>query len=165
MYDYKFIQKINNINPHKIRYKRFDKSLPALYKDSERNAGFDLFARLDKPLYINPGEVVQIPLNIATEIPSNAVGLVFQRSSTYRKWGIKLTNNVGVIDSLFCGDGDEWKAEFKNETDKQIVINNGDKICQALFLPLFPAILEEVEELGNQDRGGFGTSFDNANYL
>ena len=96
MYDTTFIQKINTINPHKIKYKRFDKSLPALHRDSERNAGFDLFARLNKPLYVNPGEVVLIPLNIATEIPPNAVGLVFQRSSTYRKWGIKLTNNVGV---------------------------------------------------------------------
>ena len=162
----------NNENPIKknfgkytIKYKRFDKELPALFKDHDGNAGYDLFARLDAPIYLNPGEVAFIPLNVATEIPLNAVGLVFQRSSTYRKWGIRLTNGVGVIDSSYRGDNDEWGAEFKNETNRQVVINNGDKICQALFLPLLPVELIEVDHLGNQDRGGFGTTFDNANEI
>lgn len=145
----------------KIRYKKFDKELPALFREHDGNAGFDLFARLDSPIYLNPGDVGFIPLNVATEIPLNVVGLVFQRSSTFRKWGIKLTNGVGVIDSSYRGDKDEWGAEFKNETDKQIEIKNGDKICQAVFLPLIPLELEEVDILNNPDRGGFGTSFDN----
>jgi len=148
-----------------INYKRFDKTLPALHRDHDGNAGFDLFARLDAPITIMPGEVVRIPLNVATEIPPNGVGLLFQRSSTYRKWGIKLTNSVGVIDSSFSGDGDEWQAEFKNETDKPVTIYPGDKICQAVFVQLLPVILREVDHLGNPDRGGFGTSFDNANDL
>lgn len=159
IYDDKPIQKITN--KFIIRYKRFNKQLPALFKDNDGNAGYDLFARLDAPLYLNPGETALIPLNVATEIPPNAVGLVFQRSSTYRKWGIKLTNGVGVIDSSYRGDNDEWMAEFKNETDRQVVIHNGDKICQAVFLPLLPVELVEVDCLNNPNRGGFGTTFDN----
>ncbi|MEK5060874.1 MULTISPECIES: dUTP diphosphatase [unclassified Paenibacillus] len=145
-----------------IPYKRMDTSRQGFNKENPRNAGYDLFARLDEPIHLAPGEVAVIPLNVATEIPMEAVGLLFQRSSTYRKWKVKLTNGVGVMDSLFCGDGDEWAAEFKNETDKPTTIYDGDKVCQAVFLPLFMKELYEVAGLGNADRGGFGTSFDNA---
>lgn len=162
---YDLVKSLSSKTTVDLPYKRFDKILPALYKDDERNAGFDLFARLDEPVKLEPGEVRRIPLNVATEIPSYAVGLVFQRSSTYSKFGIKLTNGVGVIDSSYCGDGDEWQAEFKNETDKPVVISNGDKICQAIFLPLLPVNLVEKLFLRNADRGGFGTSFDNAGEL
>lgn len=146
-----------------MRFKRFTKSIPALSREHNRNAGYDLFVRLEEPVKIYPGEVVRIPLNVATEIPVDVVGLVFQRSSTYRKWGLMLTNSVGVIDSLYCGDGDEWQAEFMNVTGEVRTVKNGDKICQAVFLKLADVEpLEEVETLGNVDRGGFGTSYDNS---
>lgn len=148
-----------------MRYKRFDPSLPALYRESEGNAGYDLFARLDLPVTLRPGEVARIPLNVAAEIPVGVVGLVFQRSSTYRKWGVKLTNGVGVIDPSYRGDDDEWVAEFKNVTKKLVTIDHGDKLAQVVFLIVAPVVLQEVEQLGNPNRGGFGTSFDNASVL
>ncbi|ATO48529.1 dUTP diphosphatase [Brevibacillus laterosporus] len=148
-----------------IPYKRMDTSRPGFNKENPRNAGYDMFARLDKPVSLEPGDVAVIPLNVATEIPAEAVGLLFQRSSTYRKWEVKLTNGVGVMDSLFCGDDDEWAAEFKNESNTRIIIYDGDKVCQAVFLPLYMKELYEVAGLSNENRGGFGTSFDNAKEL
>ena len=145
-----------------MNFKRFDKKFPGLTREDDRNAGYDLFARLDKPFIMHPGDVAVIPLNVATEIPYYGVGLLFQRSSTYRKWGVKLTNGVGVIDCLYRGDGDEWGAEFKNETKQPITINPGDKLCQAVFVSLMLVNLNEKDTLGNDDRGGFGTSYDNA---
>lgn len=150
-----------------MNYRRFDKTLPALAKEDAGNAGYDLFARIPKEINggkitINPGEYVQIPLNVATEIPPTGVGLLFQRSSTRRKWGVRLTNGVGVIDSTYRGDRDEWLAEFENVTKQPVTIKNGDKICQAVFLPLLDLVLCEKDFLGNTDRGGFGTSYDNA---
>lgn len=159
--------KQERLNSEKIEmnYKRFDKDLPALFRESNENAGFDLFARLDEPVTIQPGEVAKIPLNVATEIPILAVGLLFQRSSTFAKWGVRLTNNVGVIDCSFRGDDDEWAAEFQNMTDKPVTIKRGDKVCQAVFLPILDLIPREKDHLGNANRGGFGTSFDNASEL
>lgn len=151
--------------PKIIKYKRENKELPALHRDNPLNAGYDLFANIPAPIDIAPGEVVFVSLNVATEIPEGMVGLVFQRSSTYRKWGLKLTNGVGVIDALYRGDSDIWGAEFKNETNKTVTLNPGDKICQAVFLELPNIKLMEVDCLGNKDRGGFGTSFDNAKEL
>ncbi|WP_145052561.1 dUTP diphosphatase [Paenibacillus xylanexedens] len=148
--------------PEELRYKRFSKDFPALDKEDVRNAGYDLFARLDDPIFITPGEVLTIPLNVATEIPQGMVGLLFQRSSTYRKWKLKLTNGVGVIDTSFSGDGDEWGAEVKNESDEVVYVHPGDKICQALFIKLADLVTVETAKLGNPDRGGFGTTYDNA---
>lgn len=169
MHSKDFIQKMQNkkeFSEYSIEmvmpYRRFDESIPSLHRENPRNAGYDLFARLDEPLELEPGEVVMIPLNVATEIPPDCVGLVFQRSSTFRKWKVMLTNSVGVIDSLYCGDGDEWKAEFINLTNEAAIINPGDKVCQAVFIPLYPVVPVEVSYLGNDDRGGFGTSFDNS---
>ena len=146
-------------------YKKYDKYLPELHKDSDGNAGYDLFARLDEPITIQPGEVVNIPLNVATEIPAYAVGILCQRSSTYKKWKVKLTNGIGVIDSTYCGDGDEWIAQFKNESNEPTTINPGDKICQALFFRIMDFELVEKDILGNPDRGGFGTTGTNVDDL
>lgn len=151
--------------PITIKYRRENKNLPAFHRDNPLNAGFDLFANIPAPMEIKPGEVVFISLNVATEIPEGMVGLVFQRSSTYRKWGLKLTNGVGVIDPLYRGDNDIWGAEFKNESDRTIILNPGDKVCQAIFFELPNIQLVEVDSLGNKDRGGFGTTFDNAKDL
>ena len=46
-----------------------------------------------------------------------------------------------------------------------MTLNPGDKVCQAVFLDLPKIVLKEVNHLGNEDRGGFGTSFDNAKEL
>lgn len=151
--------------PRIVKYKRENKKLPALHRESHLNAGYDLFVNIPAPMEIKPREVVFVSLNIATEIPEDMVGLVFQRSSTYRRWGLKLTNSVGVIDALYRGDSDIWGAEFKNETDKTVILNPGDKVCQAIFLELPNIKLVEVDHLDNEDRGGFGTSFDNAKEL
>lgn len=145
-----------------LKYRRFDSNIPTLFKEDVGNAGFDLFARLDEPVVIEPGEIGFVPLNVATEIPIGIVGFLFQRSSTFRKWGVRLTNGVGVIDASFRGDGDEWGAEFQNMTNETVTIKNGDKICQAVFIQVAPISPIEVPELGNSDRGGYGTSFDNA---
>ena len=145
-----------------MRFKIFDKRFPAPHRE-EGNAGYDLFSRDEIELL--PGETGTVRLNFACEIPEGFVGLVFQRSSTYRKWGVRLTNSVGVIDSSYCGDGDEWQAEFQNMTRNPMRINQGDKVCQALFMPVALPELMQVASLGNEDRGGFGTSFDNAKEL
>lgn len=143
-----------------LYYKRFNTSFSALHKNDVRNAGYDLYARLDNSVVVQPNETIRIPLNVATEIPANCVGLLFQRSSTNKRYGLSLTNGVGVIDSLYCGDNDEWQAEFKNTSGKTQIIEPRAKLCQAVFIPLIPVRLIEVSNLDNPDRGGFGTSGD-----
>jgi dUTP pyrophosphatase len=141
-----------------IKYKRFDKKTKGLEKKRKDDAGFDLFARLKEDLTIYPNEVVKIPMNVAVDLPENMFAIISARSSTYKNFGLKMTNSLGIIDSSYRGDDDEWMIEFKNESDMIVKIVNGDKLAQAVFFKLPHLEFEEVEKLSENNRGGFGTS-------
>ena len=94
---------------------------------------------------------------LAVEIPEGYVGLLFPRSSI-RKYGLNLTNCVGVIDSGYRG---EIMLTFRYQSEGSAkVYSVGDKICQLIIMP-YP-IIEPVEatELSETERGenGHGSS-------
>jgi dUTP pyrophosphatase len=138
-----------------IKIKRFDKTLPLPEYKSDGAAAFDLYARED--VTINPGEVALIPLNVAIEIPKEYFVLLADRSSTY-KLGITCIDGIGIIDSDYCGDNDEYRFPAINYTKEVVHIEKGTRCCQALILPIPRANILEVDKLENKDRGGFGTT-------
>ena len=88
---------------------------------------------------------------IATEIPDGYVGLIFPRSSI-RKYGLALSNSVGVIDSGYRG---EIMCSFK-PSGTCPTYNIGDKIAQFIIMPYPEVSYTEVEELSETDRGEGG---------
>jgi len=139
----------------KIRIKRFDKSLSLPeYKTSGAGA-FDLTSR--ERMEIDPGEIGYIPLNVAIETPEGFVTLLVARSSLHKK-GLWLANGLGVIDADFCGDEDELKAVCFNFTDKPIMVEKGDRVCQAIILKREKTEWKEVDRMTGKTRGGFGTT-------
>lgn len=113
---------------------------------------------------------IMIGLGIAMEIPEGFKANLYPRSSTYKKWRIIFTNSVGQIDSSYRGDNDEWKVSAL--VMDSTLVHAGDKIAQFEIVPsskatvwqklkwLFSSKIEfvEVKSLGNNDRGGFGTT-------
>jgi dUTP pyrophosphatase len=138
-----------------IKIKRFDKELPLPEYKSKGAVALDLYAR--ETTEIEPGEVKLIPLNIALEIPKGYFVLLTNRSSTF-KLGITCVNGIGVGDRDFCRDNDEYMFPALNYTNKKAVIERGTRCCQMLILPVANVDMEEVDKLGNPDRGGFGTT-------
>lgn len=138
-----------------IKIKRFDKSLPIPEYKTEGAAAFDLYSR--ENVTINPGEVVLIPLNVAMEIPKGYFVLLVNRSSTF-KLGITCANGLGIGDSDYCGDNDEYKFPALNYTKEIVTIEKGTRCCQMLILPVEQVDIQEVEHLDNTDRGGFGST-------
>lgn len=107
--------------------------------------------------FIKAGEYEMIPLGIAMELPKGYEAIVAPRSSTFKKYGIVLANSIGVIDNSYCGDNDEWK--FLALAKKDTVIKKNERICQFRIIENQPQIeFEEVETLGNADRGGIGST-------
>ena len=122
------------------------------------SAGVDLCADLEESLIINPGENFKIPTGLAIELPSQSVvALVFARSGLASKYGMGLTNGVGVIDSDYRG---EIQVLVQNLGHHPVTINPGDRIAQMVFMPVFQALFEEVSELQETPRGtgGFGST-------
>ena len=90
---------------------------------------------------------------LAVEIPEGYVGLVFPRSSI-RKYGLSLTNCVGVIDSGYRG---EIMCTFRAQCQgTDVLYKVGDKVCQLIIMP-YPQINPvEVTELSETERGTGG---------
>ena len=137
----------------------------------------DLYA--NKDIFIPEGTRAMIPLGVAMELPEGYEAHLAPRSSTFKTWGIIQTNSVGVVDHSYMGDNDQWHMpvyclvgkDRKNDeygimVDCGIYMNNcgtfihkGDKIAQFRIMETQPEIeFEEVEHLGNEDRGGFGST-------
>lgn len=106
---------------------------------------------------IPPHTVKLIPLNIAVEIPVGFFGILAARSSLH-KMGIMPANGVGIMDQDYCGDNDEYKFAALNYTDAEVVVERGTRVGQIMVAAVEKMEIEEVEHMGNQDRGGFGTT-------
>ncbi|OGO79177.1 MAG: deoxyuridine 5'-triphosphate nucleotidohydrolase [Clostridiales bacterium GWB2_37_7] len=122
------------------------------------SAGMDLKACIDEAVVIKPGQIAKIPTGIAIQIPNSYIGgFVFPRSGLSSKHGISLINCVGVIDSDYTG---EVVCPVVNHSDKEFIINPGDRIAQLVFMPVCNASLIQVEELQETERGsgGFGST-------
>ena len=79
------------------------------------------------------------------------------RSSLHKK-GLMLAHSVGIIDTDFAGNADEYMVPLYNFTDKPVSIEKGESLVQGLFKKYEKAEWEEVDDLGNETRGGFGST-------
>lgn len=113
--------------------------------------------RAAEEVELKQGEFKLIKLGVSMQLPAGYEAVVVPRSSTYKNFGIIQTNHMGVIDETYCGDNDVWMMPVLAMRDTVIHIN--DRICQFRIQKHQPQILfEEVEVLGNADRGGIGST-------
>ena len=104
---------------------------------------------------LKKGEFRLISLGVSIQLPAGYEAVVVPRSSAYKNFGIIQTNSMGVIDEKYCGDNDVWMMPVLAVRDTHISIN--DRICQFRIQKHQPQItFVETDELGNEDRGGFG---------
>ena len=124
---------------------------------TEFSAGADLFACLDEPLTILPGETGLISLGISLEIPAGYAGLVFARSGLATKRSLAPANKVGVIDSDYRG---ELFVPLYNHGTAPQTIENGERIAQLIVTPYLTAKFVEADTLSETVRGagGFGST-------
>lgn len=104
------------------------------------------------------GDVVTIGFGVAMELPEGFKGNLYTRSSTFKNYGLILTNSVGQVDNSYCGDEDEWCGMFYALRDG--MIGHNERVAQFDIAPVYikEHELQEVELLGNSNRGGYGTT-------
>lgn len=123
---------------------------------TEGAACFDLYA----------AEVVNIPVEhggdiyndnfqtgLAFEIPQDHVMLVFSRSGHGFNHGASLINSVGIIDS-------DYRGEVSVKMNAPIPAGVGDRIAQAMIIPVDRVEFKVTAELTPTERGegGFGST-------
>ena len=120
-------------------------------------AGADLYACMDEPVTINPGQTQFIHTGIAMEVPAGFAGLVYARSGLACKKGLAPANKVGVIDADYRG---EIMVALHNHSKDAVTVENGERIAQLVITPFLTADFEETDELEDTERGagGFGST-------
>ncbi len=96
--------------------------------------------------------------------------IIDSRSSGPKKLGLFIPNGQGVVDNTYNGNNDQW--HYVCSPMRETVIEAGDRICQfriqlsqkatmwqkIKWLLSSGIELVEVDDLGDNNRGGFGTS-------
>jgi len=138
-----------------IKVKRLhpDAILPTYATDG--SGCFDLYAIARAP--IGTGFPV-LRTGLAFEIPEDHVMLVFSRSGHGFNHDVRLANCVGVIDADYRG---EIRVKLTADSKANpLIVRPGDRIAQALVIPIAQMSFTEVDELSDTTRGtgGFGST-------
>lgn len=139
-----------------IKIKYFADIEPLEYIGGENRSNWiDLRAAEDVDL--KAGEFKIIKLGVGMILPDGYEANIAPRSSTFKNFGVLMTNSYGVIDNSYSGDNDQWG--FPAYAVRDTHISKNDRICQFRINKIQPLIeFETVEHLNNTDRGGFGSS-------
>ena len=140
----------------RLKIRRLDSTIPLPAYGTHESAGFDLATAHD--LVIAPRQIALVRTGLVIEVPSGHFLAIFARSSTPLKRGLLVANGVGVIDPDYSGPNDEIIIQVLNITDREVTITRGDRLAQGIVLPAPRVTWEEVAEIRDATRGGFGAT-------
>jgi dUTP pyrophosphatase len=138
----------------KIEIKRIDKTLPLSEYQTSGAVAFDFITR--ETITIPPRTPGRVTGNVVIKTPPGYMLFVKDRSSTTVKKNLICT--AGIVDQDYCGDNDEILIQVYNFSDAPVTVERGDRIAQGIFVKIETAEWNEVDKMGNADRGGFGTT-------
>lgn len=85
--------------------------------------------------------------------------MIAPRSSTWKKWGVRLGNTVGIVDEDYCGDDDQLMLSLWNpSTTAEVVIPGATRIAQGIFVPVHTEVYFVRQEKMGRSRGGWGST-------
>lgn len=140
-----------------ILFKKLNSNAQIPVRASEHAAGFDLFAC---SAHVEGGHII-IGTGIATAFAEDHVLLIYGRSGYAFKYGIHLSNGVGVIDADYRG---EIKLSFETSrmplVEAAHLLSIGNRVAQAILMPIPSVDWIETDELPETIRGenGFGST-------
>ena len=141
----------------KILIKKTNRKVITPKYKTDGSSGVDLSAFLDKEVVIKPNSSELIPTGLQVAIPEEFEIQIRPRSGLAAKESIGVLNSPGTIDSDYRG---ELKIILFNHSNKDFIINNGDRIAQMVLVPILKMEFEEVDSLPDTVRGqgGFGST-------
>ncbi|MDH5647144.1 MAG: dUTP diphosphatase [Candidatus Heimdallarchaeota archaeon] len=118
------------------------------------DAGADLFAL--ESTEIKPYQTIKVRHGISIELPEGYFAEIRPRSGLSSK-GITIANAPGTIDPQYRG---ELMTLLRNNTNKNYLVNKGDRVSQIRIQKIYQTKFIEVSELSETTRGesGFGST-------
>lgn len=139
-----------------LKIKRVSSEAVLPKKATKGSACFDLYADIQKSIWVTQEMPAIIPTGLTFEVPEGYALMLYSRSGHGFNHDVRLANAVGVLDSDYRGE-----AKVKLSADnKPYLVNPGERVAQAMLIPLPQYNIEEVGELSSTERGtgGFGSS-------
>ena len=124
------------------------------------SAGYDFFSPFDFDLY--PNGTIVIPTGIRVKIDPGWFLMCVPRSGSGFKFGVRLMNTCGIIDSDYYFSDNEGHIMLKlhntSPDEKKWTVHRGDGIAQGIFLQYGLIVNDETSDIRN---GGFGSTSKN----
>ncbi len=118
------------------------------------SAGYDFYAPYDFTLEAG-GEII-IETGVRARIDDGWVLVILPRSGSGFKYGVRLANTAGVIDSDYFNADNEGHIKIKLVgATKDFCVKAGDAFAQGIFLPYGITVDDECT---NERHGGFGST-------
>ena len=114
-----------------IEYQRVDQYAKVPTRSNPSDAGLDVYAHLEDPVVIEPGESALIKTGLKFGIPHGYMLQVMNRSSVAAKRSLVV--GAHVIDSGYDG---EVFINLHNIGSKTQIVKYGDKIAQLVMVPV-----------------------------
>jgi dUTP pyrophosphatase len=125
--------------------------LPLPKYQSKLASGFDIYAAIDSPIFLNSiGASAIIDTGISIAVPVGFEAQVRPRSGLAAKHGITVTNTPGTIDADYRG---EIKVILVNLGGRRFTVERGMRIAQVVICPVVQANMIEVDDHDQTERG------------
>ena len=136
-----------------VNHSRF--SLPEY--QTPLSAGMDLRANIKESISLEPLQRAMVPTGLYVELPAGYEMQIRPRSGLAAKQGITVLNAPGTIDA---DDRGEIKVILVNLSPETVIINDGERVAQAVVARCEQVEWESVDELSSTERGegGFGST-------
>ncbi|MBO5824130.1 MAG: dUTP diphosphatase [Prevotella sp.] len=120
-----------------------------------QSAGMDLRANIEEPVVLHPMERKLIGTGLHIALPEGYEAQIRPRSGLALKHGITVLNSPGTVDADYRG---EVMVLLINLSDKDFVVNDGERIAQMVIAKHEQGDFIEVEVLDETERGegGYG---------
>ncbi len=131
-------------------------SIPLPCRATAGSAGYDFVCPVD--VVIPVGGRVTVPTGIRALIDTGYVLVLVPRSSLGRKYGLHLSNTLGIVDSDYSQAENEGHIllMLEHSSNEPVVLKAGERVCQGLLLPF--GTVEGEAPVTAQRRGGYGST-------
>lgn len=129
--------------------------IPLPKRATAGSAGYDFVTPAE--ILIPAGGTALIPTGIRCEMEPGWVLMLFPRSSLGFRYGIRLCNTAGVVDSdyAFADNEGHILVKLENPSGQDVCLKQGERFCQGVLLPYGTA--EEADDFAPRT-GGFGST-------
>ena len=139
----------------KLYFKKLEEDVTIPQFKTEGSAGMDVQSRED--FILKPGHFKIVKTGLSCAVEPGYELQVRPRSGLAAKNGVTVLNTPGTIDSDYRG---ELKVILINLSDRDFVVNSGERIAQIIVSPVTVADFKITDSLSDTQRGekGFGST-------